>query len=1445
MSESAGTWRKIGGGSGRLALRAPGVLLVAAGSAFSVSSLALVDDALGQIENPRVVRGDVSFERQDARTIIRAGNGAIINYNRFDIGSQEVVQFVQPSIDSRVLNRISGATPTRIDGSLLANGQVYLVNPAGVFFGNGSVVNASRFVAAGADLSNADFIAGRDYFTNVTGGIVNDGEIAAHDVTLVGNSIFNSGFVLAQPAGDGNRPGTINLVRSPDGGSVYLQEQGSSIRVQVTPATQNAARIQPMPSGVASATTGAKAKRRFASLGAGDAAAAALRTYDPSGANAIVNTGTIAAASGDVRIEAPRAMVRNDGTISASALAASDATANEIGASRDGGTVQVRAGTIEQNGVIEANATATTRDAITGATDSHSGSGEVQTPRAGIVTLAATNALRVNENARVEARVVSAGGVAGRYIADNDSIGDGGSVSIASMGSLDVDAGSVIDVSGGLASGRAGMIALSGDTAMQIAANILAEDAASVRGLRSGGEMLLGGDQAGSIYVRGEGVDDDQVTIDGRVARGDFNDDAFVVSSGAIEGFAGDVFLQTPLDIVIEQSIEKSNGGLTLDAGRDIVFGSPSVIGDESAGLVDLTIAANFLDFAAQRSISDLTGSGTTLSAMDGDISLLARTGHVEFGQVGVPAGHMVEWTQAESLLLRAADVFVAHGEETHFKINVTDGNFALGDESAFDDVNRFASLDARASGQINLNERVESGSTITLVSGGDMSIGSDLVAPQSVSLQAGDAGTGFLTFVRDGVVVASNRIAMRAGVPPLRQPMNSTARFGSIDLTTHAPLIGSTSSGVGVTSGTPASFEFSQNESLTDANLPTIANAAGVELIANSYFGDITINDGAKLEGTNAKISAGTAFDPIGSGELTINDDLHVQGLAVFSVANLNADVTATGTQGQFYEDKVYVGEDVTLRGEHVQFEAPVNSALSDDAAHSLTIDGSATFEMGSGRERALREIAISGDATLGREDVTVDKFLVEVLTELGQSYGGDLNLLSDARLETRTSVDGAGTISIAGDVVAARNPRTASGLDFEVLTDSGLVEFGGDIGVENALGLLSIQTRKDAATRNGRGVEQYATIVGKGDMNVRADEVRFAPGEKLTVLGDLAMQARSVAVGDISTVGDLEINAETISLIRRPAGSLFDKVGALLDDVGLDYFAGGSIAMNGDVQLVGGGPSPRFGSATGSYSSSISLYEKVDLLVAEALRGEFVGANGRVLDRAVPVRISPPPPPPPPGVGQLEDPLAWDPIPYVGVQPRVYDIDLLRQIAVSGRGVNVGESFESRRGRYVYSDLPGQVTQYANANEVSVAATRFDIAAVRAVVRQYDEVLGENTRAETASNIQASLHRYWSMHPPSSHVSDVQEFANYLATQDNLTPEAEAAKATLARIRVVLDRLNGLGLTQGEYRAARDRMIAVLVPEMPGMTPSRLLNLIEWSEPVDLVRGADGQPY
>ncbi|XAL98979.1 filamentous hemagglutinin N-terminal domain-containing protein [Phycisphaeraceae bacterium D3-23] len=134
-------------------------------------------------------------------TQIVAPDNAIINYSEFNVAGGESVQFVQPSAGSRVLNRIHSASPSVIDGTLSANGTVYLVNPAGVTFGNGAVVNVGALYAAAGNVSDVDFLAGVDRFTGLSGAVHNHGTIYAESlVALIGRDVSHGGSIVA-PAG--------------------------------------------------------------------------------------------------------------------------------------------------------------------------------------------------------------------------------------------------------------------------------------------------------------------------------------------------------------------------------------------------------------------------------------------------------------------------------------------------------------------------------------------------------------------------------------------------------------------------------------------------------------------------------------------------------------------------------------------------------------------------------------------------------------------------------------------------------------------------------------------------------------------------------------------------------------------------------------------------------------------------------------------------------------------------------------------------------------------------------------------------------------------------------------------------------------------------------------------------------------------------------------------
>ena len=82
-----------------------------------------------------VVSGSVSISNQNANHMIinQTTDKSIINWQSFSIHEQGRVDFNMPNSNSISLNRVSGSTTTRIAGKLNSNGQIYLVNPNGVF----------------------------------------------------------------------------------------------------------------------------------------------------------------------------------------------------------------------------------------------------------------------------------------------------------------------------------------------------------------------------------------------------------------------------------------------------------------------------------------------------------------------------------------------------------------------------------------------------------------------------------------------------------------------------------------------------------------------------------------------------------------------------------------------------------------------------------------------------------------------------------------------------------------------------------------------------------------------------------------------------------------------------------------------------------------------------------------------------------------------------------------------------------------------------------------------------------------------------------------------------------------------------------------------------------------------------------------------------------------
>ena len=151
---------------------------------------------------PQVISGRATFQDNGNALTITNAPGTIINWNGFSINADQLTRFIQQSAGSAVLNRVIGADPSRILGTLLSNGQIFLINPNGIVFGAGASIDTTGLVASTLDLSNKDFAAGRLNFAgNQQAGSIDNAAVIRTPqggfVYLVAPGVQNSGLITS------------------------------------------------------------------------------------------------------------------------------------------------------------------------------------------------------------------------------------------------------------------------------------------------------------------------------------------------------------------------------------------------------------------------------------------------------------------------------------------------------------------------------------------------------------------------------------------------------------------------------------------------------------------------------------------------------------------------------------------------------------------------------------------------------------------------------------------------------------------------------------------------------------------------------------------------------------------------------------------------------------------------------------------------------------------------------------------------------------------------------------------------------------------------------------------------------------------------------------------------------------------------------------------------
>jgi filamentous hemagglutinin family protein len=188
--------------------------------------------ALAEVVLDSVINGDITVTplgggiTQD----MTASDGAIGHFSDFDIAAGHVVSCVQPNSNAIALFRVFSGDGTQILGQFDANGNIYLIDPAGILFGANSQVNVNQLVASSLDISNQDFLDGDGQYEFIAGeeaigAIVNDGTInAAEGVALIGRQILNTGTITTGEGG---------FVVMAAGDRVLLGEPGSHVLVEM------------------------------------------------------------------------------------------------------------------------------------------------------------------------------------------------------------------------------------------------------------------------------------------------------------------------------------------------------------------------------------------------------------------------------------------------------------------------------------------------------------------------------------------------------------------------------------------------------------------------------------------------------------------------------------------------------------------------------------------------------------------------------------------------------------------------------------------------------------------------------------------------------------------------------------------------------------------------------------------------------------------------------------------------------------------------------------------------------------------------------------------------------------------------------------------------------------------------------------------------------------
>ena len=1186
----------------------------------------------------QVVNGAVGMETIGSTLKITAPDRSIIHWQNFSIGAGETTQFIQPGSMATVLNRVTSGEASHLMGTLQANGRVYLLNPNGIFIGNGAVVDVGSFMATTAHLTDEAFLKGVDF--QLTGAsdapIRNAGTITARngDVFLLAQVVENRGTIRAAQ-------GSVGLMA---GREFYVKkDEAGAVKVMV-----NASQVPGAKKGVGVDQRGTIEALRANLEADGNAYALAINQ-----AGVVRATGVNQLADGTVTLSAPGGKISNNGQLIAANLNGSGGKISAAGTevvfeaaslvtaagAVDGGEVKIaaegdslisgglsvdgatgKAGRIELTGdrlgLFDAKVTA----------DGATGGGEV---------LVGGDYQGLNPLVQNASRTFVSKG--SEISADATIAGDGGEVVVWSDNGTQFYG--TISSQGGSVSGNGGFVEVSGKDYLDFrgTVNTLAANGQTGMLLLDPSDLFINNttdanpaapanpfapDGAGASVLTWDTIDSALDTGNVTVTTG--ADAGTGTGLITINGTGLLTFLTTGRSLTITASDGTGGGSIVIGAditstgGGSLIFTAPTQI---SIGAFTITTAGGAVTFNGATVLTgnaaiDTTNAGGTATGasvtFDGsiagtsfDLTLAAGVSNIMVnGAVGSSSDEL-------------GDLRVVSANDVTFQDTL---DIAAYIQDAGTGTTEFqANLETGAGFSFTGNELTFAAGSGNNVVGGDVSIsnaGAFTLANGATLASAGifeQNGTGLVILGGD----VSSADAMTFG--------SDVTLTGAVELQNlggNLQLLGAVDGGFDLSLSSAGNVTFGgavgSNDQLGDLTIIT-ANDVTFQstLLIGAYIqqagtgitefqGNLETGLGFSFTGNELKFAAGSGNNVVGgdmtisnTGAFTLDVGATLASAGVFEqngvgAVSLGGDVSSA--------DAMTFGSDVTLTGVVELQNAAGNLELTStvNGGFGLTITSAGTVTLGG---------AVGGGTALTSLNVTGDTIVFnggEVTTEgaAGQVYTGAVTLGVATTLTT-----------VGHDVTFTGGGSTLSGAQsLTIDAGAGAVTFGGAVGTGALTSLSSLTVTGDSIALNGGGVrtaglQSYTGAVTLGDdttLTTTDSDVTFTSTIRNTIAQTLTISA---GTGTVTFAGAVGGGAAALQSLAVTGGTILMDGGALTT-AGLQNYAG-VVDLGADTILTTDGGDITFGAGITGPSRNLDMTTGAgDISVTGA-----VGSNTDVL--------------------------------------------------------------------------------------------------------------------------------------------------------------------------------------------------------------------------------------